>query len=809
MLATEKARDADTGIVDSSFIGSATDLPSLFHGWQTKMQGPATRTHSVVASKDLAPSPTAPAPSIVGRGIHRTNNLEPSVSPNDSPRYMKSPKHDPNGYPYSAYPPKEHTVERDPLLLRGTLFAQQSSLESGPIMSLKTTNVSSVDGLKSNRPGKVSEADLPTTPEEVQEKKDSVSVTRMSIPDSPYLSATGTGPPDVCEPDREGISRKTKTPPSKASFEIDSESIPPIRKLCIHCRRPILTSSSMCTKCLQMKEDDKELYAIEEKRRTERRGTVELASTARAAVTQNACISCTSKGCQCDIQNPCQNYVRKDLGCVAKATAGSPTKKSHFQDDVAGPFSRPGHNAVSGSPFIPETPEFLSDKTIKSLFSTHDERMKTVAMQQRTSASLIPQKRPSIRSVVTENEHCFSKKRRRVFRPVIKSISTNMPLTKVNKLPPTPESGSPCLKHNLRDAAVQTSVETVHRGTSPISTSNEVTESLKVFAKQANSPYTQLEQATCQQGDVSVVDGAQCEDTPFRPSSARRLQKRPKTSGKCNVLKQQAKELAHRDQRFEEAQAPIARLQSPAQSTPRSPKYGSIAQGENSCKPEHDATVESNHSIDTCDRLRGTGCDWASSDELALLNTLRNRGVLFEEDSSSESDIGMPPPRTKPIPKGPSWRSLHSSTDLFSIAPTLDPRNAAFDVEQKRKEIAARPFRKHRRMNMSYLRQERGENVHAEANRALLPRLVKAVSTVAFEPGDPVDKNGDATGTEGRTEVEIGFSAFIGAPAKPMAMLTKDKQLAFRDGTRSVKGGLPRAREKYIITNRSVACMEN
>ena len=211
---------------------------------------------------------------------------------------------------------------------------------------------------------------------------------------------------------------------------------------------------------------------------------------------------------------------------------------------------------------------------------------------------------------------------------------------------------------------------------------------------------------------------------------------------------------------------------------------------------------------ESIDQPVDTDRKWTSEDEKDLLHMLQHKGVIFEDDASSDSDVDVPLPRDKYVTKDPLRRAPQWSKDLFAIDPSLDAKYIPFDVELKRKEIAGRPSRKQRRLNMSYLRTERGDNIHEEVKRTFPPRLVKAFCSETSGLGGSMDENANGTRSEQRSEVEMTFKDFIGAFANPMAFLTKDKGLAFRDGTRDAKGDLPRARRKFIVTSRSVACME-
>jgi len=215
-------------------------------------------------------------------------------------------------------------------------------------------------------------------------------------------------------------------------------------------------------------------------------------------------------------------------------------------------------------------------------------------------------------------------------------------------------------------------------------------------------------------------------------------------------------------------------------------------------KTGKDSRIVSATAVGSINSSVQTAREWTSDDEEELVQKLKEKGVIFEEDSSSDSDVETPAPQIALLSTYPLSRPPQSSKDLFAIAPHLHPDYPVFDIEAKRREIANRPPRKQRRHNMSYLRQERGENVHQEVKRTFPIRLVKVSSGEISELQDSL-----------APEVEMTFSEFIGAPANPMAILTKDKDLAFRDGTRDLKGKLPRARKKFIVSNKSVSNIEH
>jgi hypothetical protein len=757
MLAPEAATNTNTGAVQTSFHGPALDIPSYFNGWQAKVQGHATTTNPLDPSKNLAPSSPAVATS---------------------------------------------AVDYHPFLATETLAASRSSPYADSVTASEDMKLFSKDNLAPKMSGGVCDGGAFTSEREDQKAKDPFSSIEMHIRKSPFLSRAAGQNSDTSKANQQGM-YTTETTNTTGNRENASDSVPPVKKLCSQCQRLILGSTSMCTKCRQAKDDRRSCHP-KEKHDNEHKESADIPEMNMTVLHETACIYCASNECQCTSKGPCQNLIRKDFTCNDRLTEGSPTRKSYSQDDMGSLIPKYDQKALPGSPVVPETPGMVSGRANKSLPIVHLEKAKTAANQQRSPKPSVPQKRPAIRSGVADNEHCFSRKKARTFRPTISSIATNVPAVDLDNFPPTPKSVSPLVEHNLRDASVRTSVTTVHRGTSPSSTHYEHADRFEVCAKGSASPGVPPEQATSQRSNIFGVDGAQYQARSLSPHSNRKSEQRRMTRRSRTNLEQQA----HRDQDYEQARAAIARIPKAVEEGDQSLTQKSSTPLKEACKPEHDEVVVTYPRVDSLDHANDTASNWTFSDEKVLLNTLERRGVIFEQDSSCESDVGMPPPRVNSIPKDPFWRRPQSSKDLFLIAPALDGNHSPFDVERKRKEIAARPSRKQRRLNMCYLRQERGGNVHEEIERTFPARMVKVSSILTSEIGDTVEADADRNRAEPRPEGEMTFNDFIGAPAKPMAILTKDKQLAFRDGTRDGKGDLPRARGKFIVTNKSVACME-
>jgi hypothetical protein len=757
MLATEGAKDTNTGDAETAFNGSTPDIPSYFNGWQAKVQGYATTTNPLAISKNLAPSSPAVAPSAVDC----------------------------------------HTF-----FAKGTLPASRSSPYAELVTASKDTKLFWKDNPVPEMSGGVSDGGSFTSEREDQKAKDPFPSTEMHIAKPPCLSWAAGQTSDTSKANQQGT-HKTQTTTTTANRENASDGVPPVKKLCSQCQRLILGSTSMCTKCRQAK-GDKVSYDSKEKHDSEHKEPAEISKMNMAVLHETACSHCASDECQCANKGPRQNFIRQDLTSNDRLTEASPTSRSYSQDDMGRFIPKHDQKAAPGSLVAPEAPGMVSERANRSLLIVHVEKAKTAGSPQRSPKPSVPQKRPAIRSGVADNERCFSRKKARMFRPTISSIATNVPAIDLNKFPPTPKSVSPLIEHNLRDASVQTSVSTVHRGTSPSSTHYEHADRFEVCAKGSATPGVPPEQAASPRSNISGVNGAQYQAPIFIPHSNQKSEQRRMKKRSRTILEQQA----HRGQDYEQARAAIARNSIAVEEGDQFPTQKSSTPLKEACKPEHGEEVVTYPRVDSLDHANDTASNWTLSDEKVLLNTLQRRGVIFEQDSSCESDADMPPPRARSIPKDPFWRRPQSSKDLFLIAPALDVNHSTFDVERKRGEIAARPSRKQRRLNISYLRQERGGNVHEEIERTFPARMVKVSSILTSEIGETVEADADRNTAEPRPEAEMTFGDFIGAPAKPMAILTKDKQLAFRDGTRDGKGDLPRAREKFIVTNKSVACME-
>lgn len=781
---------------------SSVDVSSP-QSWPTKNQGLTTATDHLHEPKDPAPSSPSPAPSLGDRKIPNWTIVEQSVlteHPNCSECSGSYHCH----IPYDTDHPTCNIVQHHTLLRPKALITQKPSAESDDSTSSGIRN-SYTDGDYSSRvPGKLIDDNHCSSNERPKSCQNQPSV---DVSESLYVLTPPAQPPDSAKATGVEIPCTAENPPGIANNENGSDGVPPVKKLCIHCQRLIFGSTSMCTKCRQMRDEGRH-YRSEEECSKKHSVSVALPITTMNSSRRNSCLSFASDEDQYTIQEACQRSGLKGMTCGEPTPEVSPTETFHFQNDTTNPLTTRSQSGVSDSPFNPQIPEFVSRKTSRDSCIPSVESSKPTTCPPRLPKPLVPQKRPQPPSAVTDNEHCFSKKKPRIYKDVSRSISVKVPPVSLNKYPPTPQSTSSHIENYARDVAVQTSVETVHKGTTPGAATYEAPDTLSISKKTLPSPAVRSDQATAsRKEDVFVGVGPQCKVESFSPRLGRKSGKW-QTKTACRALEQQAGKLEGRNQEHHEADARQAHLQGLDPESTQSGKQETSGPVRESSVPKYDEELPSNSTINPCHRQIGTPSNWTSSNEKILMKSLQSRGVIFEEDSSGESDIGMPPPRIKPIPKDPLWQRPQSSRDLFMIAPRLATAQPSFDVEQKRKEIAARPPRKKRRLNMPYLRQERGDNIHEEVERIFPPRMVKVSSMVVSELADSADRHADWTGFERLPEMEMTFGAFIGAPAVPMAILTKHKQLAFRDGTRDVKGNLPRAREKFILTNKSVGSTE-
>jgi hypothetical protein len=651
ILAAKYAHDSTLTAVRSSVNGALINNP-YFDGRPPKPP-PSTTTVNFAADSSMGSAPASPvvAPAVVDRAIHSWTDHALDVSSNDVTR-------------------------RDPSLAKVSQAVHHSPSEDGSTIAFREPTLTVKNELACKASNEHYGAISIGSRKGGQRNNALVIMAGGKIPESPYFSKAIMQPLVSFESTPDETTHTTKRLSAEMRKGHGSNSELPAKKLCSQCRRLILGCTSLCTKCRQM--DDKQSFPPPEKNcGNDGAGAVDSLRMAKTVQPTTA----RELGVPKALHLTCKNTITEE----------SSTRQSRFQDGVASPLTTYDPKAISDSPVVPETPDLMFVKQIKNFETSRSEETNMEADQYPTR-TLIPQKRTASVLNVNDNDHCFSKKKPRIFKPTAQSIAANWPSMRSKHFPPTPKSDSPRFEYVSRDASVQTGVETV-------------------AAEDSGTP--------------------QCDGN---------------VAGHGN-------------------------------STLRADRIESARQ-------------------------------WSMSDEKALLNALRNRGVIFEEGSSSESDVSLPPPRTKAPPKDPLWRCPQSSSDLFLIAPSLRANHPSFDVEQRKQEIAARPLRKKRRLDRSYLRQERGENIHEEVKRDCPPRMVNVSSSTTPEFQDMVDRNVEGMASGQESHVEMSFGDFVGVPANPLAILTEDKRLAYRDGTRDAKGALPRARERFIVTNRSVVCME-
>ncbi|ERF70665.1 hypothetical protein EPUS_02531 [Endocarpon pusillum Z07020] len=759
---------------------SPANLPSYSRGWEARTYGKATKADSVNGSRDFAPSSPAAAPSVLHRATHTTTG--PPLSPNETPPSMEILRGDTSILPPSADLLQGHS--RDcrpprPLDPEETQAASQLLADDAVTAPWGRTKSSSCDNKFSRNASELPNGDRSVSKHQARKAEGLVSIGELNIPETPSDVMATAQSADHCAAKREKISRLSTSPPREASQGKSSNIVRPFKKLCSLCQRPILGSTSLCTKCKQTTDDEMPCRPNE----SLGNGSLEVVDLPTMTMT-----GLTTK----KTQVACGNMIGQ----------WKLAKESRSQEDVTGALRMCYESPVPGSPVIPETPDLGSEKTSNSRDLLRTEHGRTEPNQIRATIPIVPQKRRNIAPLASDSDHCFSKKRPRFFKPTTKSIAVTVPLVKSNQPPLTPKSGSPHVELISRDASVQASVETAHRGTSPCSASFPGPNKNDGQPKCSALPDVGRDKAISEDGNISIFNGTPREATCRSPCSSRMTEQWQSVKENVVRLEHQAKEFTERNQAFEQAKMAIDRLQRPDQAKGQLPTQKSSVPGAELCKLEDDGKVVNNHSTSMNDSVTGNAGKWTLKDEKALLEKLKHRGVIFEDDSSSDSEVGIPPPTTKSAPRDPLWRRPRSSSDLFMIAPDLNGNHNSTDPTRRRREIAARPFRKERRLNISYLRQERGDNIHEEIDRICPSRMVKVSSTLASTFPDPMEKS------EQRTQAEMTFSEFIGVPASPMALLTKDKQLAFRDGTRDAKGSLPRAREKFIVTNRNIFCME-
>lgn len=763
--ATLKPENVDYSItktVKTSAKSTSTDNTSCYRGWQAKIQSHAMRTNSVNGGEDSTPSPAA-APSVVDETMNTSTDPALSVPTNKFPCYVNGSNGDPSIVLQSVDRRPGRTLARHLSNPVEVPAAQLLPLDDAPALSSPITHFPTKDNLAQKISGELFANGDHYSREGPSRNKDQVPMVKLNLRDSPCDTRSATHILDNSKTNRNEISGAMATMTSKTNHETRS-SVPSLKKLCSRCRRFILGSTSTCTKCRQAMDGEKcsrfEVNLSKDHANTQDRPT--------------------------------------------KTTKESLSQKPHFTDGGSSPLLT-HENEYSYSPTVPETPELASDKTGESVRVRRDEEAKIGTILERLPKP-IHQKRPAISSVVTGNEHCFSKKKPRMYKPVIKPMAIDMTPVSLDKLPPTLKSGSPLIKYNSRDAAVQTIVETGYRGPYLSSAAYEVAHALNVFVNGSTSPDDRRDQTTTWQGEIAAVDSSSRDPGSLRECSDPKLEQRRMGKRSRNSLGQQARTLTNRNQEFEQAGATETQLQRPVRRNGEAPQQHSSAAEAESCKRGSLDDVL-NRQINDHDRLIKNARDWNLKDEKALLNGLQSRGVMFEEDTSLEEDVDVPAPQTTPIPKDPLWCCPQSSKDLFLIAPTLRSNLTPFGIEGKREEIAMRPSRKQRRMKVLSPHQKRDNSLHREVKRAFPPQMVKISPIVISKHGDSVSRHSNEMEMEQLSQVEMSFADFIGAPAEVVAILTEDKQLAFQDGRRVVKGDL--ARKQFIVTNRSIACMES
>ena len=191
-------------------------------------------------------------------------------------------------------------------------------------------------------------------------------------------------------------------------------------------------------------------------------------------------------------------------------------------------------------------------------------------------------------------------------------------------------------------------------------------------------------------------------------------------------------------------------------------------------------------------------------EEKKLLRDMEARGIIFESDDDSDDGPGVPPPTPFKPPRDPFWCPPRSSRDLFEVAPQYQQENLLFDLEKKRREIAARPSRKQTFGKVLALSgRERGTvNVYREVERRVPLRIVRVMVADVSEERDPLQ---DA---EQRREVEVAmsFEEFLGVPENAMLCTTTNGQLAYRDGALDQWGKLRRVPddEKFEVGTKGI-----
>jgi hypothetical protein len=184
-------------------------------------------------------------------------------------------------------------------------------------------------------------------------------------------------------------------------------------------------------------------------------------------------------------------------------------------------------------------------------------------------------------------------------------------------------------------------------------------------------------------------------------------------------------------------------------------------------------------------------------DETKVLRDVKGRGIVFESDGESDDGPEVPPPTPFKRPKDPLWHPPKRSRDLFEVRPQDQPENLLFDIEAKKKEIAARPSRKQTFGRILALSDRRRGTaaVHREVDRGLPPRMVRTRVVDASGDWDPLSE------IELTKEVETTCEEFLGVPENALLCVTTTQQLAYRDGALDRWGKLPRVPddEKFEI----------
>jgi hypothetical protein len=568
-----------------------------------------------------------------------------------------------------------------------------------------------------------------------------------------------------------------------------------VKKPCVRCGKLILGTFDSCIKCRQMADHKAHPKASISQSNDNMRDTA--SSPAKV-------MDMTNKDYHHGELDDCHN-TDKELSrkindeSIAPAMGKPPAAVETGVNKISTSDVEFYKNGAPDSPVIPETPEVHVPFTSTSLQSQNNTTNITSIPPLPPPQQLIPQKRGPLGSAVTNNEHIFARKKQKTQGALRMPTHVTSSTPNLNKFRPIAGRNLDPVKRNSKDASVQTNPETVERGTSP---SRPVDEP----AQQSPAPRGRLTSlASCPNG-IRGMDGANCENVLPKPFSARKSKRPPAWHQKNGISGREAREPPGRPLAYGRPQAAIAAIQFSVHGSDQV-----AAQEATALEAETTTVKERSHSggylnPDSIEENPGEGPAWTSDDEKALVQKLQKKGVIFEDDCS-DSDVEVPPPQSKCVPKDPLWRRPQSSTDLFLVAPYLKPNYASVDIELKRKEIAARPSKKQRRLKIPYLRHERGSNIHEEVIRSLPPRTVKVRSLESSNGAGFGDET--VTGALGPLkETDVTFSDFVGVPENPMIILTKDKQLAFRDGRKDGKGVLPRAREKFIVTNRSVSCME-